>query len=128
MTGSPEEAQAAGGAIPELATGSETLARVEAVWQTRRIPAKVAEGAGTLILLDEFGNNIGWQERALCQMYDPETFFPEKGGSSRAAKQICARCEVKGECLEWAITQDVPFGVWGGLSERERRRLKRRVA
>ncbi|HET9518524.1 MAG TPA: WhiB family transcriptional regulator, partial [Actinoplanes sp.] len=54
--------------------------------------------------------------------------FPEKGGSTREAKRICGRCEVKVECLEYALGHDERFGIWGGLSERERRKLKRRVA
>ncbi|MGH3866041.1 MAG: WhiB family transcriptional regulator [Pseudonocardiaceae bacterium] len=67
----------------------------------------------------------GWQERALCAQTDPEAFFPEKGGSTREAKRICAGCEVRAECLEYALTFDERFGIWGGLSERERRKLKR---
>ncbi len=70
---------------------------------------------------------IPWQERALCAQVDPEAFFPEKGGSTREAKQICTRCEVRAECLEYALDKDERFGIWGGLSERERRRLKRRT-
>jgi WhiB family redox-sensing transcriptional regulator len=68
-----------------------------------------------------------WQERALCAQTDPEAFFPEKGGSTREAKRICAGCEVRAECLEYALAFDERFGIWGGLSERERRKLKRRV-
>ena len=67
----------------------------------------------------------GWQEQALCAQTDPEAFFPEKGGSTREAKRICVGCEVKSECLEYALGHDERFGIWGGLSERERRRLKR---
>ena len=66
-----------------------------------------------------------WQERALCAQTDPEAFFPEKGGSTRDAKKICVGCEVRGECLEYALEHDERFGIWGGLSERERRRVKR---
>jgi WhiB family redox-sensing transcriptional regulator len=69
----------------------------------------------------------GWQERALCAETDPEAFFPEKGGSTREAKKICTGCEVKVECLEYALGNDERFGIWGGLSERERRRLRRRA-
>jgi WhiB family redox-sensing transcriptional regulator len=68
---------------------------------------------------------LSWQEQALCAQTDPEAFFPEKGGSTREAKRICVGCDVKGECLEYALGQDERFGIWGGLSERERRRLKR---
>ncbi len=69
-----------------------------------------------------------WQEKALCAQTDPESFFPEKGGSTREAKRICVECEVRVECLEFALQKDERFGIWGGLSERERRRLKKRVA
>ena len=70
----------------------------------------------------------GWQERALCAQTDPEAFFPEKGGSTREAKRVCVTCEVRVECLEYALAHDERFGIWGGLSERERRRLKRKVS
>jgi WhiB family redox-sensing transcriptional regulator len=80
-------------------------------------------------LADIFGlpEEAGWQERALCSQTDPEAFFPEKGGSTREAKRICTGCEVRNECLEYALEHDERFGIWGGLSERERRRLKRRA-
>jgi WhiB family redox-sensing transcriptional regulator len=68
-----------------------------------------------------------WQERALCAQTDPEAFFPEKGGSTREAKKVCTGCEVRAECLEYALANDERFGIWGGLSERERRKLRRRV-
>ncbi|MBJ8347316.1 WhiB family transcriptional regulator [Antrihabitans sp. YC2-6] len=68
-----------------------------------------------------------WQERALCAQTDPEAFFPEKGGSTREAKRICMGCEVRDECLDYALAHDERFGIWGGLSERERRRLKRGI-
>src|SRR5690625_1435088 len=69
-----------------------------------------------------------WQDRALCAQTDPEACFPEKGGSTREAKKICTGCEVKAECLEYALANDERFGIWGGLSERERRRIKREAA
>ncbi len=80
-------------------------------------------------LADIFGlpEEASWQERSLCAQTDPEAFFPEKGGSTREAKRICVGCEVRSECLEYALENDERFGIWGGLSERERRRLKRRV-
>jgi WhiB family redox-sensing transcriptional regulator len=68
-----------------------------------------------------------WQEQALCAQTDPEAFFPEKGGSTRDAKRVCLSCEVRVECLEYAMEQDERFGIWGGLSERERRRLKKQA-
>jgi WhiB family redox-sensing transcriptional regulator len=72
-------------------------------------------------------NALAWQTDALCAQTDPEAFFPEKGGSTRDAKRICTTCEVRTECLEYALQNDERFGIWGGLSERERRRLKRRA-
>lgn len=72
-------------------------------------------------------NPLAWQVDALCSQTDPEAFFPEKGGSTRDAKRICASCEVSGDCLEYALQNDERFGIWGGLSERERRKLKRRA-
>jgi WhiB family redox-sensing transcriptional regulator len=72
-------------------------------------------------------NEQEWQERALCAQTDPEAFFPEKGGSTREAKRICSGCEVRAECLDYALSHDERFGIWGGLSERERRRLRRAV-
>src|SRR5215212_7263372 len=70
---------------------------------------------------------LTWQERALCAQTDPEAFFPEKGGSTREAKKVCSGCEVRAECLDYALENDERFGIWGGLSERERRKLKRRA-
>lgn len=70
---------------------------------------------------------MSWQERALCAQTDPEAFFPEKGGSTREAKKVCQSCEVRVDCLEYALLMDERFGIWGGLSERERRRLKKRA-
>ncbi|GGG12662.1 transcriptional regulator WhiB2 [Rhodococcoides trifolii] len=83
----------------------------------------------TLVQFDETFESLEdqWQERALCAQTDPEAFFPEKGGSTREAKRICLGCEVKDECLDYALAHDERFGIWGGLSERERRRLKRGI-
>lgn len=66
-----------------------------------------------------------WAKQARCLQAEPDTFFPEKGGSTREAKRICSLCEVRQECLEYALEQDERFGIWGGLSERERNKLKR---
>jgi WhiB family redox-sensing transcriptional regulator len=79
-------------------------------------------------VINSDGIELSWQERALCAQTDPEAFFPEKGGSTREAKRVCLSCDVRGECLEYALAHDERFGIWGGLSERERRRLKRRSA
>jgi len=89
-----------------------------------------ADDEALLLLLgddDPDEGPLAWQERALCAQTDPEAFFPEKGGSTREAKRVCASCEVREECLEYALANDERFGIWGGLSERERRKLKRRA-
>ena len=83
--------------------------------------------APALLAPGEPGDDPGWQDRALCAQTDPEAFFPEKGGSTREAKRVCRSCEVRAECLEYALENDERFGIWGGLSERERRRIKREV-
>ncbi len=70
---------------------------------------------------------LSWQEAALCAQTDPEAFFPEKGGSTREAKRVCHGCEVRADCLDYALDHDERFGIWGGLSERERRKLKRQA-
>ena len=69
----------------------------------------------------------GGRTAALCAQTDPEAFFPEKGGSTREAKRVCLTCDVRQECLEYALANDERFGIWGGLSERERRKLKKRA-
>ena len=68
--------------------------------------------------------NESWRLDALCAETDPEAFFPEKGGSTREAKRVCVGCDVRSECLEYALSNDERFGIWGGLSERERRRIR----
>ena len=70
------------------------------------------------------GGSAAWRLDALCAETDPEAFFPEKGGSTREAKRVCTGCAVRTECLEYALANDERFGIWGGLSERERRRLR----
>ena len=86
-----------------------------------------SQGIAGLLGIGLEGDAQSWQEQALCAETDPEAFFPEKGGSTREAKKICTGCEVKAQCLEYALANDERFGIWGGLSERERRRLRRRA-
>ena len=77
---------------------------------------------------EQDGRDLTWQDAALCLQVDPEIFFPEKGGSTRAAKRVCAACTARPECLEFALETDQPHGIWGGMSEPERRRLRRQAA
>jgi WhiB family redox-sensing transcriptional regulator len=67
-----------------------------------------------------------WQRYANCLGVDPDLFFPERGGSTREAKEVCRGCVVREECLQYALDNAEKFGIWGGMSERERRVLRRR--
>jgi len=78
------------------------------------------------------GEALHWQPRpfafpdlpdALCQETDPEAFFPEKGGTTTNAKKVCGRCDEQADCLQWALEHREEFGVWGGLSTRQRKKL-----
>lgn len=84
-------------------------------------------GEVVLPLLGGVETEASWQDEALCAETDPEAFFPEKGGSTREAKKVCLSCNVRGDCLEYALAHDERFGIWGGMSERERRRLKKKA-
>lgn len=80
-------------------------------------------GLATLLDLDLEGT--AWMLRGNCAQVGGDTWHPEKGGNTLAAKVVCRRCPVKAECLAYALERDERFGVWGGMSERERRALKR---
>lgn len=74
-----------------------------------------------------------WHADALCAQADPDAWFPERGSSPRVAKMICRRCEVRPNCLDAALTYEHThrteiWGVWGGLTANERRRLRRDAA
>jgi WhiB family redox-sensing transcriptional regulator len=69
-----------------------------------------------------------WQDYANCLGVDPDLFFPERGASTREAKEVCRGCIVRAQCLEYALVHSEKFGIWGGMSERERRRIRRRRA
>lgn len=79
-----------------------------------------------------------WHDRAKCLAADPSLFFPEKGGNAyseaQMAKDVCNGddggpvCSVRAACLDWALSNNERFGVWGGLSERERRMFRRQRA
>ncbi|MFB8751192.1 WhiB family transcriptional regulator [Streptomyces parvulus] len=69
--------------------------------------------------------DLDWQKEALCAQTGAEFFFPEPGSSVRDAKRICALCPIRPACLDFALSNDERFGVWGGLSEKERLELRR---
>jgi WhiB family redox-sensing transcriptional regulator len=68
-----------------------------------------------------------WTLLALCAEVGDDFWFPEKGGSTREAKRVCRSCLVRADCLEYALDNDERFGIWGGMSERERRKVKRQA-
>lgn len=67
-----------------------------------------------------------WMDLANCHRVDPVLFFPDRGASTREAKAVCNACEVREECLEYALAHGEKFGIWGGKSERERRTMRAR--
>jgi WhiB family redox-sensing transcriptional regulator len=73
-------------------------------------------------------SQLSWMDLSRCAEVGGDFHFPEKGGSTREAKRVCRSCPVRAECLEYALGHDERFGIWGGFSERERRRLKREPA
>lgn len=66
-----------------------------------------------------------WRDRAACRGLDPEIFYPVSDEDADEAKSICAVCPVREACLEYALANRERDGVWGGATERERRRLIR---
>jgi WhiB family redox-sensing transcriptional regulator len=91
----------------------------------------LADAAGqeaTVHIADETAELPGWQDFANCLGVDPDLFFPERGASTREAKEVCRGCVVREDCLEYALDNGEKFGIWGGMSERERRRLRRQRA
>ena len=66
-----------------------------------------------------------WMAEGLCREVHPSTFFPSDGVGVEAARRICAECPVQALCLEYALRNRIDHGVWGGASERERRRILR---
>jgi len=91
--------------------------------------AQWSDGAAgpVLSLFDELTEPAGdWRDLALCAEADPEAWFPEKGGATKAAKNVCRWCDVREDCLDYALANPdlTGFGIWGGKSERERRVLR----
>ena len=90
----------------------------------------VASSLSALVATHRFSGSDErrWQEEANCRGVDPDLFFPERGASTREAKAACRGCEARVDCLEYALAHGEKFGIWGGLSERERRRVRRQRA
>lgn len=84
----------------------------------------------TTLRLNELllGDDQPWAAFAACRDVDSALFFPGQDGDPRPALRVCAGCPVSAECLEWALETRQRFGIWGGATERDRRRLLRRSA
>ena len=67
-----------------------------------------------------------WRQRAACRGVDPDIFYPVSDEDAEDAKAICRQCQVQERCLDWALSNREREGVWGGATERERRRIIRR--
>lgn len=81
---------------------------------SRTRSARLITAAGPVFNLD-----------GLCAQTDPEAFFPEKGENAKDAKKICGLCDVRRECLEWALRTDERYGVWGGETELDRKKHRK---
>lgn len=77
------------------------------------------------VQLDDLDPDMPWQTAALCAQIEPELWFPEKGHGAHSAKAVCMRCPVRRPCLEEALRDSQTIGVFGGLTERERRKYRR---
>lgn len=77
--------------------------------------------------------NIGlippeWVKQALCAEVDPIIFFPERGDKTEDAKKICKVCDVRSKCLAYSLTNNERFGIWGGHTEHDRRKLRKKAS
>ena len=96
----------------------------------RRSATGPPSGCVCRVSMARIGQNGGvmdteWMAQGKCRDLPPETFFPSDGVGVEVARRICADCPVKAPCLEYAMENHIDHGVWGGTSERERRRLAR---
>ena len=76
--------------------------------------------------MDPNSTEAAWMADGICRAHPPTTFFPRDGVGVERARKICATCPVRASCLEYALTNRLEHGVWGGASERERRRILKR--
>jgi len=87
------------------------------------------EGSGPLrALAAPITEERPWVVFSACRDKDADLFFPDTRSDEQQAVAICATCPVQMECLEYALEADIRFGIWGGLNEKQRRPLARRIA
>jgi WhiB family transcriptional regulator, redox-sensing transcriptional regulator len=93
-------------------------------WRQRKgLSGPSERDLGTLVLA--YRDRPAWWSHAACRGCDPALFFPERGEQVAAAKRVCLTCPVRPECLDYALEKGEKFGIWGGKSEQERRRMRR---
>jgi WhiB family redox-sensing transcriptional regulator len=71
--------------------------------------------------------DTAWADFGRCAGVDPDVFFPRPGDDTSRAKSLCQQCPVRSACLEWALDTNQKHGIWGGMTEGQRRRLRRPV-
>jgi WhiB family redox-sensing transcriptional regulator len=114
------------GAVVELDGSLDTAS--ESGVEEAPVVSPASVGAITRMARKNLQLDTSWQELANCLGVDPDLFFPERGASTREAKEVCRGCVVREDCLEFALANGEKFGIWGGMSERERRRIRRQRA
>lgn len=70
-------------------------------------------------------DDLSWYEDAECKGKDGNLFYPERGGDVKEALKICGQCPVRLACLDYALRERINHGIWGGTSERQRRKMRR---
>jgi WhiB family redox-sensing transcriptional regulator len=97
------------------------------------IPTGVAPGCGSIVARDDrfyeghqvSKHELEWRMLGACRGLDASVFYPESDDDAEIAKQVCRECGVRTACLEFALESREKVGVWGGATERERRRMLR---
>lgn len=103
----------------------QRLKKEAAAHQAREAAAQLIDVMAMRAYVRSLRHNSGdWWEAALCAQTDPELFFPPDKETERTAKKVCGECTVRTACLAFALENDEPWGVWGGLSEKERLKVK----
>lgn len=96
----------------------------QAVSSSSSIPGVNLLNRNRTDFLAGINNPPSWSVDTPCAQADPDAWFPEKGGSPAEAKRICADCDVREQCLQWALDNKEHWGIWGGMSEHDRRRIR----
>lgn len=102
-------------------TGAKRMVRVEVSRREPEVP-EIGEEIARIPAKDD----MEWRRYANCLTADPEAFFPEKGQNAREAKKTCASCLVQSQCLDYALHNDEKYGIWGGMTEKERAAMRAR--